>query len=232
MRILGFYTTISVLFLIGYLQSLESQNNDSLSLWKDTNPYSASQSIQIGDILTIHFREGLKVEYEAEYKADSDHKIMANPDKKMIPEMKGYESDQSIARRSNAKSKTNGKISGTMAVRVVGFDTVSDVVEIEGRREIRFDNDRQSLSIRGVVSRKDIDSSRSIAYNKIANLEIQYIGHPIPRIIQNPEIGLKTIRNPDGSTSVSSELSDTEKQEILLRYIKRLLGESGDEGAR
>lgn len=219
----------------GFSHFLVSQESSNPSLWEDKNPYSGSQNFRNGDIISVIFKDPLKAEYEAKYKADSDHKIMSNPDKKIIEEMKGYESDQSIARNVFTKSKTSGKILGSIAVRIVSQDPNSDSLEIEGRRETRFDNDRQVLNIKGFVSRKDIESGRFgklIDYNRIANLEINYSAHPTPRNLQNPDIGLKESNAEDGTVSYSSELSDTEKQELLLKYMKRLLGESGEEGSR
>lgn len=224
--------SIVLLAGVALTKILQSQELRSNSLWLDKNPYSSSQELQNGDILTVQFKEGLKVEYQSEYKADSDHKIMANPDKKILEEAQGFTSDQSIARNSNAKSKSQGKIIGSLSVRVVGIDTAGDNLEVEGRRETRFDNDRQLLSVRGTISRKNIGSDRIIDYSKIANLEINYVGNPTPRVLQNPDIGLKQVQNPDGTSEFKAELSNTEKQELLLRYMKRLLGESGDEGSR
>lgn len=229
-EILKFVFYLSLGFF--FTKFLISQERSSLSLWEDKNPYVSNPTIRMGDILTIRFIEPLKAEYQVEYKSDSDYKIKSNPDKNIIPEMKAFDGDQTIARRANAKSKTSGKIIGSMAVQVVGMDPGTGNLEIEGKREIRFENDRQILSIRGVVARQDIDSARVVPYEKIANLEINYLAHPTPRNIQNPDIGLKSTTNPDGSISYSSELSDLEKQEILLRYMKRLLGESGEEGSR
>lgn len=211
--------------------SLPAQERPT-SLWADKNPYSSSQDIRNGDVITVVFREGLKVEFQSEYKGDSDHKIMSNPDKKLIEEKQGYQSDLSIARNSHAKSKSQGKIQGSLAVRVVGFDTLAENLEVEGRRETRFDNDRQILTVRGTVSRKDLTANRQIEYGKIANLEISYTGNPIPRNLQNPDIGLKPTTATDGTITYKAELSDNEKQELLLKYMKRMLGESGEEGSR
>ncbi|WCL48082.1 flagellar basal body L-ring protein FlgH [Leptospira sp. GIMC2001] len=221
-----------VVFSVIMTDFLVSQESSSFSLWNDRNPYSNSQEIKNGEIIQILFAEPIKAEYQSEYKSSNDHKIMSNPDKKMIEEMKGYESDQSIARNSNTKSKTSGRVIGKMAVKVTGFDTVTDNIEIEGRRESRFDNDRQVLSVRGTISRKDLGMNRTIDSARVANLEINYSAHGTPRNLQNPDVGLKPTTNPDGTTGFSANLSDTEKQELLLKYMKRMLGESGEEGSR
>jgi flagellar L-ring protein precursor FlgH len=222
------YLLIPLAVILGTILYAQESGN----ILNGRNPYSSSVGIQRGDIITIVFREGLKAEYEAEYKSNSDQKIRSNPDKKMIPEMNGFESDRSIGKNSQAKSKTNGKLVGRMAATVTSIENSGESFEVEGRREVRFDNERQFISIRGTVARKDFQSDRTVDYNQIANLELVYSGNPSPRNLQNPDIGLKTIQNPDGTTSVSSELSDTEKQEILLRYMRRMLGESGEEGSR
>jgi|JI8StandDraft_1071087.scaffolds.fasta_scaffold145073_2 flagellar L-ring protein precursor FlgH len=215
-----------------FTRFLASQDSSTGSLWKDKNPYSSSVEIGNGDIIQVIFSEGIKTDYQVEYKSDSNYKIMSNPDKKIIEDWKGFESDQSIARNSNGKSKTQAKVIGRMAVRIVGLDVSSDNLEIEGRRETRFDNDRQVVTLKGTVARKDLGAGRSVDSNRVANLELNYQAHPIPRNIQNPDIGIKQSTNPDGTSTYKAELSEIEKQEIIMKHMKRMLGESGDEGAR
>jgi flagellar L-ring protein FlgH len=211
---------------------LVSQDLSNGSLWKDKNPYSASVEINNGDIIQIVFTEGIKTDYKVEYKSDSNYKIMSNPDKKMIPELNGFEADQSIARNNYGKSKTQGRVIGKMAARIVGLDTNGDNLEIEGRRETRFDNDRQIITVKGTIARKDLGSTRSVDSSRVANLEINYIANPTPRNLQNPDVGIKQEQNPDGTTTFKAELSEVEKQELILKYMKRMLGESGEEGSR
>jgi len=221
-----------ICFAYYFSHFLVSQDLSSGSLWKDKNPYSSSVEINNGDIIEIVFSEGIKTDYKVEYKSDSDYKIMSNPDKKMITEINGYESDQSIARNINGKSKTQGKVIGRMAARIVGLDVNGDNLEIEGRRETRFDNDRQVITVKGTIARKDLGSSRIVDSSRVANLEINYLANPTPRNLQNPDIGIKQTQNPDGSTTFKAELSEVEKQELILKYMKRMLGESGEEGSR
>jgi len=229
--------TIKFFLVVGFAyffsHFLVSQDLSSgSSLWKDKNPYSASVEINNGDIIQIVFTEGIKTDYQVEYKSDSNYKIMSNPDKKMIPEINSFEADQSIARNINGKSKTQGKVIGRMAARIVGLDVNGDNLEIEGRRETRFDNDRQIITVKGTIARKDLGSSRSVDSSRVANLEINYIANPTPRNLQNPDIGIKQTQNPDGTSTFKAELSEVEKQELILKYMKRMLGESGEEGSR
>jgi flagellar L-ring protein precursor FlgH len=66
----------------------------------------------------------------------------------------------------------------TIAARVVDVLPSGNLV-IEGQREIIVDQEKQTISIRGVVRPKDIDSANTVLSTNIADAQINYTGDGI-----------------------------------------------------
>lgn len=73
---------------------------------------------------------------------------------------------------------TKGKadsISATIAARVVEVLPSGNLL-IEGQREIVVDQEKQTITIRGIIRPKDIDASNMVASSNIADAQISYSG--------------------------------------------------------
>jgi flagellar L-ring protein precursor FlgH len=73
---------------------------------------------------------------------------------------------------SKARSDT---ITATIAARVVEILPSGNLV-IEGQREIVVDQEKQTITIRGVVRQKDIDATNTVLSSAIADAQIKYTG--------------------------------------------------------
>lgn len=213
-----------------FLASLSSLTMSSTlhaeSLWKDKDPYSYPKTIQPGTVVKVVLKNGLRVEYESEYKATFDNDIKTVPDKKLVPDLPNYTANSTYMRSKVGKSKSQGKVVGVMAVLVTGIDPGTGNLELEGSRVFNLSEERINLRLSGTISPEDLDKNRFIASDLIANLRVEYQGALNPKELNDPNIQMKRITNPDGSVTEKAELSDKEKQEIILKNIKRLLGES------
>jgi flagellar L-ring protein precursor FlgH len=210
---------------------IESHNRQGLfaeSLWRDKDPYSYPKVVSPGTVVKVVLKSSLKVEYESEYKATFDNDIKTVPDKKLVSDLPAFTTNSTYMRSKVGKSKTNGKILGTMAVLVVGIDPGSGNLELEGSKTYNYGEERINLRLSGTISPGDLDKNRNISSDNVANLRVEFQGTLNPRELNNPNIQMKTITNPDGTTTRRAELSDTEKQEIILKNIKRVLGESNE----
>jgi hypothetical protein len=93
------YTISFLLFSSGIF----SQGN---SMWVDSNPYSTGQQgLQVGAIVRVILKDGIKAEYTYEAGKDETITIKSAPDKKSIPEIMGYNMDRTIAGKKNGKEK-------------------------------------------------------------------------------------------------------------------------------
>lgn len=93
------------------------------SLWIDSNPYSTGQSgIQVGAIVRIILKDGIKADYVYESGKEDSMTLKSAPDKKIVPELMGFNADRSITGKKIGKEKSNNKIIGAMAAQVTGQD--------------------------------------------------------------------------------------------------------------
>ncbi len=205
----------------------------SQSLWLDSNPYTTGQQgLRVGAVLRVILKDGLKAEYTFESGKDETVTIKSAPDKKIIPEIMGYNFDRSIASKSNAKEKSNSKILGSMAVQVVDISE-DGILTIAGVREVSYEKGKSSLKLTGKVSPTDIRGS-SIPSDLVADLRLEYKAGPIAKELTDPDIKMKPalapngkqILGPNGEPLEKAELSENEKQKIILKNIRKLLGES------
>ncbi|TGN19292.1 flagellar basal body L-ring protein FlgH [Leptospira idonii] len=220
-------------FFPDFFQSFREQNVSSgefslsaESLWKDKDPYSYPKAVSPGTVVKVVLKSGLKVEYDSEYKATFDNDIKTVPDKKLISDLPSYNTNNTYMRSKVGKSRTNGKILGIMAVLVTGVDPGSGNLELEGSKTFNYGEERINLRLSGTISPEDLDKYRNISSEQVANLRVEFQGTLNPKELNSPNIQMKRITNPDGTVSERAELSEREKQEILLKTIKRVLGES------
>ncbi len=235
-----FRIKLSYLFLVGlvtlfpqFFESFQLEKSSSMnsnliaeSLWRDKDPYSYPRLVSPGSVVKVVLKSALKIEYETEYKATFDNDIKTVPDKKLISDLPSFTTNQTYMRSKVGKSKTNGKILGTMAVLVVGIDPGSGNLELEGSKTYSYGEERINLRLSGTISPGDLDKNRNISSDLVANLRVEFQGTLSPKELTDPNIQIKTITNPDGSITRRAELSETEKQELIMKNIKRVLGES------
>lgn len=224
------FTILKLIIFISAI-NLYSQGN---SLWVDSNPYSTGQSgLQVGAIVRVILKDGIKADYTYESGKEDTMSLKSAPDKKIVPELMGFNADRSITGKKIGKEKSNNKIIGAMSAQVTGQDESGNLI-INGFRESTFDTGKSSLKITGKVSPGDIRDGNSVESDRVADLKLEYIASPIEKNLKDPDIQMKPaldpkgkpIIGPDGQPVQKAELSETEKQKIILKNIKRLLGES------
>lgn len=66
-------------------------------------------------------------------------------------------------------------VTATLAVRIIDIMPSGNLV-IEGNREIIIDKEKQTMTVRGIIRQKDIDSSNTVLSSSIADAQITYSG--------------------------------------------------------
>ncbi|EMY77525.1 flagellar L-ring protein FlgH [Leptospira weilii serovar Ranarum str. ICFT] len=217
------YSIFIILFLcFGKIEGLAAQDS---SLWTDKNPYSIRQSIKVGSPIYVKIRNGLQAEFELESNADETLTLKAMPDKKIVPDIPSYNNDRTITRKNKGKIKSLGKVKGNLTALVTAVDPNTGLLNIQGQKVNLINGEENSLTLSGTVSPEFVEKDSSIDADKIANLQVNFSGRIKPRQV-TPPIVLKTVTNPDGSVTTKAELSEEEKQKLILNHLNRLLGES------
>jgi len=78
---------------------------------------------------------------------------------------------------SGAKKKSDS-VSATIAARIVDILPSGNLV-IEGNREILVDQEKQTISVKGIIRQKDIDANNTVLSTAIADAQITYTGKGI-----------------------------------------------------
>lgn len=67
------------------------------------------------------------------------------------------------------------RVSATIAARIIDILPSGNLV-IEGNREILIDDEKQTITLKGIVRQKDIDATNTVASSAIADAQITYSG--------------------------------------------------------
>ncbi len=196
-------------------------------LWEDHNPYSEFGPVQAGTVLKLSVDEPFDILYEYEQDRDDRTTIKMKPDAKVTPFLPAADSDKSSTGKGRIRVRARSRLRFQVAVAVTAT-APGETVNFTGRRVLAYEAGRavQQLEVRGSVHRGDISAKRQVRSNDTANLEVVIRGAPVRG---NRELPMKTKPGEPGQPPVpTAEMTEQEKQQLLLEYLNRILGESED----
>lgn len=215
-----------VLGLIGVL-ALAPRIVIGQNLWRDHNPYGAHQNLRQGTILKLEVDEPVQIRYEYENTTDEDVVIKIVPDQKLT-ELPPTDNTKSITTKKTSNLKSWSRLRFNMAV-TVQADVENDTVTFTGTKLIAQEDGRtrQLIRVSGRVNTGDIKAGRRVHSNEVADFQILVNGSAIP---QTKDLPLKQVPGdePGDPPQPSAEMSDREREQLLLEYLNRILGESGE----
>jgi len=163
-----------ILLLLPFTLKFKSQDfGRGQSLFTDIKAH------QVGDILTVFIYEDSRAsnKVEAKQSKDQDVSMSGGPGYgpfDFIP-LFGFDASSKYSHDGKGEQLRNGKISAKMSVTVVGLKDNGDLI-IEGTRVIGISNDKETITLSGVVRSKDVSTENSIESYLIADAEIHYTG--------------------------------------------------------
>ncbi len=160
-----------------YRQEVNGRNNPGslFAASQEETLFADSRAKRVGDIVVVKLVENTKAQSKAETSAD-----------------KQSGNNYSVAAMFN-KSKTGfipfvgigpqGDIGNNLPI----LQTASGgLLQIEGAREIRVNDETEYMVVRGMVRSRDVDSDNSIYSNQIADASIEYYGKGVLADKQKP----------------------------------------------
>jgi flagellar L-ring protein precursor FlgH len=111
-------------------------------------------------------------------------------------------------------------------VRVAAIE--NGIIRFQGTRRLGYEQGRleQQMQSSGFVSLRDIGRDRSVLSRNVADLQIVIIGRPQEQR-ENLQLKQEPPANPADPPVIRADMTDSEKQRLLLDYLNRLLGETG-----
>lgn len=173
------------------------------SLWQEENGraylYEDLRAMRVGDILTVRIDEKHKGSKSADTAAQRESTVQNS----LVGSGMGYlgipgvrvsdETRRGFGINASANSKFGGKgatsrtgtLTGTISAIVTEVLPNGDL-RIEGRREVTVNNEKQLMTISGVVRRVDVDTKNTVLSSAIADAKIEYSGLGVLDDVQHP----------------------------------------------
>lgn len=166
--------------------------------------FADNRARRVGDIVLVNIVETSKANTKAETTSDKTSSInlgvtsmLGKNDSRLWPvgPSLGYKIHPGSAAQVEASStnkfsgtgetKRENNVTATLAARVVGV-LPGGLMQIEGAREVKVNNENQVLVVRGLIRAKDVQPDNSILSSSIADAHIEYYGQGVLGDKQKP----------------------------------------------
>jgi flagellar basal body L-ring protein FlgH len=187
----------------------------SATIWQDRDVYSTDRNLQVGDIIIVKVRDLSKFKFEVALKNNSSSDILSNPDVTITGFLPKISSNKNIKNNESTNYLGNSKLEFSMAARITARQP-NGLSTINGTRVYSFNGVANAIQITGVIDPKQL-SAGSINSEQVADFRIQITERKEGITITKPPLA-------EGETA-SAELTEAEKQRILIDYLEKMIRE-------
>lgn len=162
--------------------------------------YDDNRASRVGDIVLVQVAESattkIKSETTADKSNDVDTSVTAVPNIGLVGAMPlaktlgaktgvGIKANQSSKFDGSGETKQESNFEATVATRIVRR-LPGNILQVEGARRIRVNNETQFLVVRGLIRQRDISSSNTIPSTSLAEAQIEIYGQGVLADKQKP----------------------------------------------
>ena len=186
-----------------YRQEAAANNPGSLFAASEADTlFEDSRARRVGDIVVVKLVENTKAQNKAETssnkKSSNDYQVAAmfnrghagfipfmpiGPQPSVGVPILDTESASGI--NSTGKTKRENYVTTSLATRVLRV-LPGGLMEIEGAREIRVNEETEYMVVRGMIRSKDVSADNSVLSTQIADASIEYYGKGVLADKQKP----------------------------------------------
>lgn len=178
---------------------IENSRNASLgSLWEPDNGrafmFEDRRASRVGDIVIVRIVEQHSGSKSASTKADRESSISAgasgglfglNSLTQKFAQYFDLDATTSNAFEGEGSTSREDSLNGTIAAQVVEVFPNGDL-RIRGKREVTVNSEKQTMIIRGIVRRIDLDTTNTVISTAVADAQIEYTGLGVVDEVQRP----------------------------------------------
>ena len=185
------------------------------TIWQDRDIYSTDRNLQVGDIILVNVRDLSKLKFQISLNNNSSSDILSNPDVTITGFLPKISSNKNIKNNESTNYNGNSKLEFSIAARITGRQQ-NGMSTINGSRTYSFNGVTNSVQVTGVIDPKQL-SAGTINSEQVADFRIQITERKDGLTITKPPIA-------EGATA-SAELTEPEKQQILVDYLEKMIRE-------
>ncbi|HSH00336.1 MAG TPA: flagellar basal body L-ring protein FlgH, partial [candidate division Zixibacteria bacterium] len=179
---------IPLLFVIGWAVGLSA---NPLTPMQNASLFTDIKAHKVGDLLTVRIVESATARnaVTTNTKKSSDFELDAGPGTGELDfiGLFGLNSSHSSKTDNQGQTSRAGQLQAQMTVQVVGVRENGDLV-IQGSRVIGINNDKEQLTLTGIVRPNDITPENAILSYQIAEAQITYRGKGVANAAGKPGV--------------------------------------------
>lgn len=187
-----------------YRQEVNGPNNPGslFAASEEETLFADSRARRVGDIVVVKLVENTKAQNKAETSSDkssgNNYQVNAlfNQSKYgFIPfvgvgprvdvGLPALETSSSSGLDATGKTKRENYVTSSLAARVLRV-LPGGLLQIEGAREIRVNEETEYMVVRGMIRSRDVDADNSVYSTQIADASIEYYGQGVLADKQKP----------------------------------------------
>lgn len=187
-----------------YRQEVNGRNNPGslFAASEEETLFADSRARRVGDIVVVKLVENTKAQSKAETSADkqSGNNYQVNallgqskygflPFVNIGPQTSigspGLQTVSNSDLEATGKTKRENYVTTSLAARVLRV-LPGGLLQIEGAREIRVNDETEYMVVRGMVRSRDVDADNSVYSTQIADASIEYYGKGVLADKQKP----------------------------------------------
>lgn len=187
-----------------YRQEVNGRNNPGslFAASEEETLFADSRARRVGDIVVVKLVENTKAQNKAETTADksvnNDYQVNALfgktkygflPMVALGPQadigLPALQSGSVSDLDATGKTKRENYVTSALAARVLRV-LPGGLLQIEGAREIRVNDETEYMVVRGMVRSRDVDADNSVYSTQLADASIQYYGKGVLADKQKP----------------------------------------------
>lgn len=188
---------------------------NSSTIWVDKDIYIADRNLKVGDVIVVNVKDFSKLKFDMALVNNLSSNVESNPDVTITGFLPKVSANKNTKSNESTNFTGSSRIELAIASRVVELQNNGNSV-ISGTRIYTFNGVTNTLSVAGVVDPKHV-SGGVIDSGYVADFRIQITGRKEGLSIRKAQIGA------DGTSS--SELTETEKQQIIIDYLEKIIRE-------
>ncbi|MDH4360476.1 MAG: flagellar basal body L-ring protein FlgH [Nitrospirota bacterium] len=168
------------------------------SLWDPGNGrafmFEDRRASRVGDIVVVQIVEQHKGSKKANTKADREASLSAGVSgglfgisslMEKFAEYFNVDAGTSNAFEGDGSTSREDTLTGTIAAKVIEVFPNGDL-RIQGKREVTVNSEKQTMIIKGIVRRIDLDTQNMVLSSAVADAEIAYTGLGVVDDVQRP----------------------------------------------
>lgn len=190
---------------------------EGASLWRDRNMYTAGQDIKVGDVIVVRVDDITRMRFNMTVNSKTGANVTSNPDVNITGFLPKIAADKRTTTNDTTELTSKGDLAIDIAAQLTARGNDGKFT-IQGIKEYSFNGVVNRFTVGGTLD-PALLNGRMIRSSDIVNFRLT-----VDTTKQG--LGLNVTRPPlKADETPKAELTDQEKQRIIIDYLNRMLNE-------